>query len=121
MRLFFLEATKLTFFLLGSNTAREEIIAAPCCVSLVCGKGEGEGHAAPVQKRRVMVGRVAILPTSAVYTVRATVVRDARWFRQPLSNSFPFVRVFVSVEVTIKISSAPPQPETVCASHMDLV
>lgn len=30
--LFFLETMKLTFFLLGSNTAREEIIATPCCV-----------------------------------------------------------------------------------------
>ena len=32
MCLFFLETMKLTFFLLGSNTAREEIIATPCCV-----------------------------------------------------------------------------------------
>lgn len=35
---FFLESMKLTYFLLGSNSAREEIIATPCCVSLVCGE-----------------------------------------------------------------------------------
>lgn len=36
MCLFFLETMKLTFILLGSNTAWEEIIATPCCVLLVC-------------------------------------------------------------------------------------
>lgn len=40
---FFLETMKLTYFLLGSNSAREEIIATPCCVSLVCGEGKNRG------------------------------------------------------------------------------
>lgn len=74
MGLFFLEAMKLTFFLLGSNTAREEIIAAPCCVLLVCGEEKTEELVVLVQKQHVMVGGVTIRPTRTVYMVRVTVI-----------------------------------------------
>lgn len=67
MCLFLLETMKLTFFLLGSNTAREEILATPCCVLLVCGKEKTEEHVVLVQKQHVMVVRVMILPMCTVY------------------------------------------------------
>lgn len=50
MCLFFLETMKLTFFLLGSNTAKEEIVVNRCCVSgpwggkRKCGTGSKAGH-----------------------------------------------------------------------------
>lgn len=48
---------KLTFFLLGSNTAREEIIGAPCCDLLVCGR-KTEAPVVLVLLQHDMVGRV---------------------------------------------------------------
>lgn len=51
----YLETVKLTFFLLGSNLAREEIIVTKCGVSLL-------RHVEPVQKHHPVVGRVMSQP-----------------------------------------------------------
>lgn len=51
----YLGTVKLTFFLLGSNLAREEIIVTKCGVSLL-------RHVEPVQKHRPVVGRVMSQP-----------------------------------------------------------
>lgn len=69
MCLFFLETMKLTFILLGSNTAWEEIIATPCCVLLVWRKEKTEEHVVLVQKWHAMIGGLKILPTPTVYMV----------------------------------------------------
>lgn len=61
MCLFFLETMKLTFFLLGSNTAKEEIVVNRCCVSLV--RGEEKENVVLVQKQDIMVVKDMILPS----------------------------------------------------------
>lgn len=55
----YLETVNLTFFLLGSNLAREEIIVTKCGVSLL-------RHVEPVQKHRPVVGRVMSQPANVV-------------------------------------------------------
>lgn len=81
---------KLTFFLLGSNTARKEIIATPCCVLLVCGKEKTEEHVMLVQKQYAIVGGVMIPPVCTV------VIYNKRWLSKPLSSfHFYFYYYFI--------------------------
>lgn len=61
------ETAKLTFFLLGSDLAGEEIIVAESGVSLL-------RHAEPLRKHRPAVGRVMSLPVNVVDRVQFTVI-----------------------------------------------
>lgn len=100
--LFFLETMKLTFFLSGSNTAREEIIATPCCVSLVCGKGKTEEHVVLVQKQHVIVGRVTLSPcVHCLYGMK--------WLRK-----------FIILVPTLSVNQNPPNNHQVCVMMLSL-